>query len=157
MKLTYYYIIMNQKDLFNNHVLEELLREKSNYYHTNKQQKDFWIINSPKFLEEQNLFQRIKNSNFSKNSSYNSYFSCLISTDQKYIRWIELRLGYFETLKDLEKLNTRKFSSDGLVGSFIFDESGKVSILENSSSRIDPLILAKEFSFINNALEKYSL
>ena len=68
MKTTYYYIVMTQKNLLKNQVLEELLREKSNNYQINKQQRDFWIVNSPNFLEQLNLIEKVKNSNFYKNN-----------------------------------------------------------------------------------------
>jgi len=59
MKAIYYYIVMTQKNLLKNQVLEELLREKSNNYQVNKQQKDFWIVNSPNFLTKLNLEDKI--------------------------------------------------------------------------------------------------
>jgi len=52
MKNTYYYILMTQKSLFANQVIEEILREKSNYYTAEVRQKDFWILTSPKFIFE---------------------------------------------------------------------------------------------------------
>jgi hypothetical protein len=109
---------MTQKNLLKNQVLEELLREKSNNYQINKQQRDFWIINSPNFLEELKLTEKIKNSNFYKNNRDNvNYFSCLVSLDKKYIQWIELRLGYFENLKTLKTQNIgSNYISDGIYG-----------------------------------------
>jgi len=153
MKLTYYYIIMNQKDLFNNQVLEELLREKSNYYHTNKQQKDFWILNSPNFINKLNLSEKIKNSNFyNNNKNKNNHFSCLISLDKKYIQWIELRLGYFENIKDLNDLQLKKFVSDGIIGSIDLDINQNLFILEENKLKIDPNLLSKEFEYITNKI-----
>ena len=64
------------------------------------------LVNSTNFLEQLNLIEKVKNSNFYKNNKEDTnYFSCLVSLDKKYIQWIELRLGYFENVKDLNILN----------------------------------------------------
>ena len=153
MKTTYYYIVMTQKNLLKNQVLEELLREKSNNYQINKQSRDFWIINSPSFLKELNLTEKIKNSNFYKNNKDNTnYFSCLVSLDKKYIQWIELRLGYFENIKDLNALNSQKFVSDGIVGSIDLEESSSILILNENKLKVDSNILTNEFNYIINKI-----
>ena len=153
MKLTYYYIIMTQESLLKNQVLEELLREKSNNYQVNKQQKDFWILNSPNFINKLNLSEKIKNSNFYKNNkNKNNHFSCLISLDKKYIQWIELRLGYFENIKDLNDLQLKKFVSDGIIGSIDLDINQNLFILEENKLKIDPNLLSKEFEYITNKI-----
>jgi len=153
MKTTYYYIVMTQKNLLKNQVLEELLREKSNNYQINKQQRDFWIVNSPNFLEQLNLIEKVKNSNFYKNNKDDvNYFSCLVSLDKKYIQWIELRLGYFENIKDLNVLNSQKFVSDGIVGSIDLEESSSILILNENKLKVDSKILTNEFNYITNKI-----
>ena len=153
MKTTYYYIVMTQKNLLKNQVLEELLREKSNNYQINKQQRDFWIINSPNFLKELNLTEKIKNSNFYKNNKDDAnYFSCLVSLDKKYIQWIELRLGYFENIKDLNILNSQKFVSDGIVGSIDLEENSSTLVLNENKLKVDSNILTNEFDYIINKI-----
>ena len=144
---------MTQKNLLKNQVLEELLREKSNNYQINKQQRDFWIINSPNFLEELKLTERIKNSNFYRNNRDDiNYFSCLVSLDKKYIQWIELRLGYFENIKDLNTLNSQKFVSDGIVGSVDLEENSSILVLNENKLRVDSNILTNEFDYIINKI-----
>ena len=153
MKLTYYYIIMTQEGLLKNQVLEELLREKSNNYQVNKQPKDFWILNSPNFINKLNLSEKIKNSNFyNNNKNKNNHFSCLISLDKKYIQWIELRLGYFENIKDLNILNSQKFVSDGIVGSIDLEENSSIFVLNENKLKIDSNILSNEFNYITNKI-----
>ena len=153
MKAIYYYIVMTQKNLLKNQVLEELLREKSNNYQVNKQQKDFWIVNSPNFLTKLNLEDKIKNSNFYKNNKQDvNSFSCLISSDKKYIQWIELRLGYFENIKDLNFSSDKKFVSDGIVGSLEIDNLENLSVLDNNKLKIDSKVLANEFNYINSKI-----
>jgi hypothetical protein len=144
---------MTQESLLKNQVLEELLREKSNNYQVNKQQKDFWILNSPNFINKLNLSEKIKNSNFYKNNkNKNNHFSCLISLDKKYIQWIELRLGYFENIKDLNDLQLKKFVSDGIIGSIDLDINQNLFILEENKLKIDPNLLSKEFEYITNKI-----
>jgi hypothetical protein len=136
---------MTQESLLKNQVLEELLREKSNNYQINKQQKDFWILNSPNFINKLNLSEKIKNSNFyNNNKNKNDHFSCLISLDKKYIQWIELRLGYFENVNSEISDN---FVSDGICGFFDYiDETNfNISPLKNEINKINPFILTKKY------------
>ena len=151
MKLTYYYIIMTQENLLKNQVLEELLREKSNNYQINKQQKDFWILNSPNFINKLNLNEKIKNSNFYKNNK-NNYFSSLISLDKKYIQWIELRLGYFENIKDLNIIQSKQFVSDGIIGSIELENNSDLLILNENKLKLDSNLISKEFEYITNKI-----
>ena len=144
---------MTQESLLKNQVLEELLREKSNNYQINKQQKDFWILNSPNFINKLNLLEKIKNSNFyNNNKNKNDHFSCLVSLDKKYIQWIELRLGYFENIKDLNILNSQKFVSDGIVGSIDLEENSSTLVLNENKLKVDSNILTNEFDYIINKI-----
>ncbi len=144
MKKTYYYILMTQEMLFKNQVLEELLREKSNNYQTNKLQRDFWILTSPNFIKNFNLINQIKNSNFYKDNKNNLEYLCsIVSSDKKYIQWIELRLGYFEDIKNINSKNY--YTSDGISGSF---EINNENILIENKLKIDPNFIAKEYEYI---------
>ena len=124
MSIKYYYIIMSQIDMLQNQVLEEILREKANYYFSKNKSLDFWISISPKFINEFNLKEDIKLSNFYKQHSSeiitknkNEFYSALISLDKDFINWIKLRLGYFENQKNLKNQNIgSSFISDGIYG-----------------------------------------
>ena len=142
---------MTQENLLKNQVLEELLREKSNNYQINKQQKDFWILNSPNFIDKLNLNEKIKNSNFYKNNK-NNYFSSLISLDKKYIQWIELRLGYFENIKDLNIIQSKQFVSDGIIGSIELENNSDLLILNENKLKLDSNLISKEFEYITNKI-----
>jgi hypothetical protein len=50
---------MSQKDLLQNQVLEEVLREKASYYNARKKNPDFWILIDPSFLYEKNRKYKI--------------------------------------------------------------------------------------------------
>ena len=124
MSIKYYYIIMSQIDMLQNQVLEEILREKANYYFSKNKSLDFWISISPKFIDESNLKEDIKVSNFYKqhyseivSKNKNEFYSALISLDKDFINWIKLRLGYFENQKNLKSENIgSNFISDGIYG-----------------------------------------
>ena len=53
MSTKYYYIVMSQKDMLQNQVLEEILRERATYYISKKKTLDFWITISADFLENE--------------------------------------------------------------------------------------------------------
>ena len=58
----------------------------------------------------------------SSKSSNNPFYISLVSTNLEFIKWIKLRLGYFEGLDtDIE----RSFKSDGI--------QGKLNIVENKN------------------------
>ena len=103
MNTKYYYLIMSQKDMIQNQVLEELLRERTNYYLAKNKKSDFWISMSPMFIKELKLDAKIVRANFYKqnreqitSSTDYEFYSSLVSVDKDFINWIHLRLGYFE-------------------------------------------------------------
>ena len=67
MNINYHYLIMSQKDLLQNQVIEEILREKSSYYAAQGKVPDYWILISPKFLEEENIKKELRETKFFKN------------------------------------------------------------------------------------------
>ena len=120
---------MSQIDMLQNQVLEEILREKANYYFSKNKSLDFWISISPKFINEFNLKEDIRLSNFYKQHSSeiitknkNEFYSALISLDKDFINWIKLRLGYFENQKNLKNQSIgSNFISDGIYGEIDYD------------------------------------
>lgn len=110
--MIFYYIVFSQQDILKNIVIEELLRERTNYYINKKNQLDFWIVMNPSFLFSNPILKKIKKSNFYKqqrnNIEYNNsqYFATIITTNIEYLRWIKLRIGYFENIEEInENLN----------------------------------------------------
>ena len=51
---------MSQKDFFENQVIEEILRERTNYYLAKNKIKDFWLLVSPDFVLSTDLIDKIK-------------------------------------------------------------------------------------------------
>ena len=64
MEKTFHYLIMSQRDLFENEVIEELLRERANFYISKNLATDFWVLPTPNFIKNLNLIEKIQNSNF---------------------------------------------------------------------------------------------
>jgi len=162
MSIRYYYLVLSQIDIFENQVLEEILRERANYYYSKGKNRDFWILVSPSFLKADNLLENIKKTNFynqnKKNISPNSnkdYYGCIISLDKEFILWLQLRLGYFENLNQVIE---KEFVSDGINGFFDYNPNLNshcfISPLDNKINQLNPEIISKKYI---KTLELYNL
>ena len=160
MNITYHYLIMSQKDLLQNQVIEEILREKSSYYATQNKVPDYWILISPEFIMEGGFSSKLRKTQFFKNqqnkilfNSYNSkkteFYASLVSLDKDFMNWIKLRLGYFEELNDSDNQSLNdSYVSDGVYGKYIFqvDNQGKKSFLSSNSDLVHPDIVLQKVS-----------
>jgi hypothetical protein len=163
MTTNYHYIVMSQKDLLQNQVIEEILREKASYYNSRKKNPDYWIVISPFFLKEQNLFAKIKetkfyyqqkekicSSTFSQSTPL-EFYAALVSTDEEFMKWVKLRLGYFENIDQMTKNNhNATYVSDGIFGVLQTEKNR----LKAQSNFLHPDILIEKY---RNALEEYFL
>lgn len=158
MNKKYFYIVMSQQDLLENQVIEEIIRERNNYYINRENSLNFWILMSPSFLLKNEIFNHIKKSNFYQLKKtdiiYNDSFynGVIISTDFEYINWLKLRLGYFENIST-NQIDSR-FKSDGLYGEIEIKNSLNSLIFEKNKISIHPKILTKVYaesfeSFLN--------
>jgi hypothetical protein len=123
-----HYIIMSQKDIIKNEVLEEILRERASHYNSKGQEQDFWIINSPTLLfKDRNYSQIIKtkfyNQQFSKiryesecGNFKQDFIGAIASTNMKFIEWLRLRIGYFEDSNSSSDNSGASYVSDGVFG-----------------------------------------
>ena len=59
MSKNYHFIIFEQNDMFKSQTIEELLRERANYYIDKSRLCDFWILLNPFFIKEP-FFGKIK-------------------------------------------------------------------------------------------------
>lgn len=96
----YYYAIGSKKFLMNQEPLEEILRERKNYYTSINKNIDFWLI----------LDINIIPYNFNTKKSTN-YFAAIVSLDKKFIQWLKLRIG-FVNIGDFQCKNTLNFTSN---------------------------------------------
>ena len=156
MNSHYYYIVMSQKDLFSNQVIEEILRERTNYYLSKNKNKDFWLLISPNFIKSEKIQIKLKQSNFYQQQkdyikpfkNKKEFYVSLISTNLKFIKWIKLRLGYFENL-DQNKNLCVALKSNGVYGSFKINTK---DVLKHSPNYLHPDILISQYK---NNLEIY--
>jgi len=160
-KVDYYYVIMSQKSLLENQVIEEILRERATYYSIKNRIVDFWILISPEFVYSKEILNKIHLSNFfiknkkdiifsefTKNKNREFYCS-LISTDKEFLQWFKLRVGYFEDINKLEKNN---FVSDGVMGIISTTNEENFSILKSNPNILNPSILLNKYK---KSLELY--
>lgn len=148
MKKNYYYIIMSQIDFLENQVIEEIIREKATFYKIQNKKRDFWILIQPTFLQTFNLEKTIQKSRFYQQNekriknSNEDFYATIISTEKKFLDWIELRTGSFEDMKTINE-EQKTGTSNGLKGEF--------SSLEDFS----PLSFQKERIHPKRKMEKY--
>ena len=81
----YYFVLASKQFLVTEEPLEEVLRERIQYYSRTNKQIDFWLLPTPKFLEAEN-FKNIKNK-FPKDCL------AIVSTNKIFIAWLKLRLN----------------------------------------------------------------
>ena len=101
----YTYIRMPALDFFRHEALEEILRERANFYTINKKDADFWILMNPESIDS---LESTRNQ-----SSVNDYIT-LISTSSTFIAWLKLRLGFPCDPMNLNSYSFELESSKGL-------------------------------------------
>lgn len=123
-----HYIVMSQKDVIKNQVLEEILRERASYYNAKQQEQDFWIITNPSLLFNDKNYSKIMKTKFyeqqltniryasEKTSFKEDFLGAIVSTNVKFIEWLRLRLGYFEDSSNFKDNRQASYVSDGIFG-----------------------------------------
>ena len=69
--------------------LEEVLKERTRYYHEQEKEIDFWLVKQPAFLETAAMAQ-IK-------AKCPQPAAAVVSTNPQFITWLKLRLEYVVT------------------------------------------------------------
>lgn len=146
--MTYYSLILLQKELLENQVFEEILRERSTYFFQQKKPRNFWIVFSPLFLYDSSWSKKLKKTQFLKKNNFeNNFFLSIFSPDKDFINWVSLRLGYFENVEDhmtsFQK-DEKDYVSNGIKLSFDEKIISSFSFLEGSPYSLDPEILLKK-------------
>jgi hypothetical protein len=146
MQVPYYYLIMSQKEMLENQVLEEILRERSSYYLAQSKPQDFWISLSPLFLSS--LSEKIKNSAFYRQQSHlfladgRPFYSVLFTTNKEFLDWLKLRLGDFENLQAID--TEQKLVSDGIYG----ESSFSTNLWQSKNDFLHPDFFEKKYDQI---------
>lgn len=84
-KPKYYFVLASQEFLITKEPLEEVLRERIQYYSKTKKNIDFWLLPTPQFLQAEE-FKCLK-TKFPPNSI------AIVSTNKIFITWLKLRLN----------------------------------------------------------------
>ena len=157
---TYYYLLLSQESIYKNDGIEEILRERANGYNDENDSTNFWVLTSPKFMENLGLIPKIQQTRYFKyepkfegvvrsiwklDITKKHYWTAIISTNFTFIKWLKLRLGYFETLDckyDIPEEGLRNTRAPlGLYGSF---ESENVeNPLESEPEILHPNVIAR--------------
>lgn len=81
----YYFIVASKQFLITEEPLEEVLRERIQYYRVTKKRIDFWLLPKPTFLQSK-LYE-----NLTKQLPENCL--AIVSTNKIFITWLKLRLN----------------------------------------------------------------
>jgi hypothetical protein len=110
--MSLYYLILTDLEIFKLNSSEEMLRERAMNYIDKNKSKDFWILKSSSFIKQTNIFKEITKTLYYQQNKNKDYY-ILLSTDETFINWYSLRVGYFENLG----LSTEKnITINGIVG-----------------------------------------
>lgn len=147
----FHYLLMSQKDFLENQVIEEILRERANFYLSQKKNKDFWILTQPTFILNKNFQEKISKSNFYQQQKQNlkssltedEFFVSLVSINKEFITWVALRLGFFENIETLEVDKKEIYTSNGIIGKIEKNQFKK--ILNYSSDILHPDLLINKY------------
>jgi Protein of unknown function (DUF2488) len=84
----YYFALASQDFLLKEEPVEEILRERTNYYNIIDKPIDFWLIKNPSFLQTNTQDMLNIKKQMTKPTA------AIISHNRKFIDWIKLRLGF---------------------------------------------------------------
>nr|YP_010850548.1 hypothetical protein Ycf54 [Lophurella hookeriana]WGH13437.1 hypothetical protein Ycf54 [Lophurella hookeriana] len=85
----YHFAFASQSFFLDQEPIEEILRERTQYYNSCKKDIDFWFILNPQFLSS--LDDKLNY--YDKNQS----FAAIVSLDKQFIQWLKLRLVFVYT------------------------------------------------------------
>ena len=150
MSQVYYYLLMSQTDFLENQVMEEILRERATFYSFQKKKKDFWILMKPNFVKELGLEEKITQTKFyeqqkfslKQDSSKELFFVALVSLNKEFIKWVELRLGYFECISSFTE-ERKDYKSNGILGNFT--QTNLTSPLSSSPYYVHPDLFINKY------------
>ena len=84
----YHFAIASQSFFLNQEPLEEILRERMQYYKSSNKDIDFWFVLNPGFLH----FLEKDNISFNNHS-----LAAVVSLDKQFIQWLKLRIVFVHT------------------------------------------------------------
>lgn len=118
--MVYHYLLMSRVDFLKIQSIEEILRERAGYYKLENNHQNYWIIIDPLFIKDNKIYEMITKTKFYSQNKEKSSYVALVSTSETFINWLQLRIGYFESIienQTYEKENSVKLiKSDGIKG-----------------------------------------
>nr|YP_009300426.1 hypothetical chloroplast RF54 [Campylaephora sungminbooi]AKU47345.1 hypothetical chloroplast RF54 [Campylaephora sungminbooi]ALN11792.1 hypothetical chloroplast RF54 [Campylaephora sungminbooi] len=86
MSYNYHFVIASQDFLVKEEPMEEILRERQNYYKSISKEIDFWFTLNPNFIDRATF-----DGNYIK---LPKECAAIISLDKQFIQWLKLRIGF---------------------------------------------------------------
>jgi len=80
----YYFAIASQDFFLSQEPIEEILRERTQYYKNINKEIDFWFILNPNFIS------LIDDNNY----NFSDSLAAIVSSDKDFIRWLKLRITF---------------------------------------------------------------
>lgn len=161
--MSYYFTIMSQQQMFQNEVLEEILRERTDFYLANNKEIDFWILVSPSFLYTSSFQKSLKETKFYEqffneicDKDGNEAFAVLITTDKTFSNWIQLRLGYFESWNSYKTTKNTSIISDGVAESVDGNDKKTLQKMTSNPTILHQSIRIKQFEAILKIINSYN-
>nr|YP_009394254.1 hypothetical protein [Leptosiphonia brodiei]ARW62816.1 hypothetical protein [Leptosiphonia brodiei] len=87
----YYFAVASQSFFLDQEPIEEILRERVNYYKSSNKEIDFWFILNPNFSDSSGNPLNITHNNFNKS------VAAIVSLDKQFIQWLKLRIVFVQT------------------------------------------------------------
>ena len=82
----YYFALASQNFLLKEEPVEEILRERTEYYDSKNKNLDFWLVVNPNLADFPNFIHKYITNDCS--------YAAIISFDKKFIQWLKLRIGF---------------------------------------------------------------
>nr|YP_009394674.1 hypothetical protein [Polysiphonia elongata]ARW63236.1 hypothetical protein [Polysiphonia elongata] len=84
----YHFAVATQSFFLDQEPIEEILRERINYYKSFNKEIDFWFILNPSFSDS------LGNSLDMTHNNLNKSVAAIVSLDKKFIQWLKLRIVF---------------------------------------------------------------
>lgn len=82
----YYFAVASQNFFFVQEPIEEILRERTQYYKNINKEVDFWFVLNPDFIS---LSEKKD-----KYLGFPDALAAIVSSDKDFIKWLELRVTF---------------------------------------------------------------
>nr|YP_009393843.1 hypothetical protein [Polysiphonia sertularioides]ARW62405.1 hypothetical protein [Polysiphonia sertularioides] len=85
----YHFVVASQSFLFNQEPIEEILRERTNYYKNSNKEIDFWFVLNSSFSDDLKKSMKL--------NIPDKPLAAIVSLDKQFIQWLKLRIVFVQT------------------------------------------------------------